>query len=321
MSTITQHDDHAARTGPASRPADRRGLPPRARRRRHQEHESATASRGANRWFVLTAMLAFVLYSVGPVWWLVVAATKTKEQLYRSNGLWFADFNLIENLQALFTYQDAAYPRWLANTVWYCMASSIGLTLISLAAGYGLALYRYRGRGLTMAFIIGSFLIPGVLMTIPSYLLYVRIGIFDTMWAMILPGFFNAFSVYLARVYTAGAVPSELLEAARIDGAGEYRIFFQIGLRLLSTAGATIFLLHFVATWNGFLGPLVFLRSAEKWPVMVGLYSWLQRGVDSQYDLTGLVITGALVASIPMVLLMISMQRYWKSGVTLGSLK
>ncbi|MFC7876577.1 carbohydrate ABC transporter permease [Isoptericola sp. NPDC057391] len=318
MSTITQSTD-----ADGAAPVEAVAGPPgrRPARRRREEVEAAAASRGANRWFVLAALFAFVLYSVGPVWWLIVAATKTKQQLYRTNGLWFADLNLVENLQALFTYQDAIYPRWLANTALYGLASSVGLTLVSLAAGYGLARYSYRGKGLTMAFVIGSFLIPGVLLTIPSYLLYVRLGIFDTVWSMILPGFFSAFSVYLAKVYAQGAVPAELMEAARLDGAGEYRIFFQIGLRLLSTAGATIFLLHFVGTWNAFMGPLVFLRTAEKWPVMVGLYSWLQRGTDSQYDLTGLVITGALVASIPMVLLMISMQRYWKSGVTLGSLK
>ncbi|MZG12712.1 ABC transporter permease subunit [Streptomyces sp. SID5914] len=318
MSTVTRS---AGADGTAPAPAGSPLRTGRPARRRREEGEAATASRGANRWFVLASLFAFVLYSVGPVWWLIVAATKSKQQLYRTNGLWFADFNLPENLQGLFTYQDGIYGRWLANTALYGFASSVGLTLVSLAAGYGLALYSYRGKGLTMAFVIGSFLIPGVLLTIPSYLLYVRLGIFDTIWAMIIPGFFSAFSVYLAKVYAQGAVPAELLEAARLDGAGEYRIFFQIGLRLMSTAGATIFLLHFVTTWNAFMGPLVFLRTAEKWPVMVGLYSWLQRGVDSQYDLTGLVITGALVASIPMVLLMISMQRYWKSGVTLGSLK
>ncbi|MGX9898769.1 carbohydrate ABC transporter permease [Arthrobacter sp. SA17] len=148
-----------------------------------------------------------------------------------------------------------------------------------------------------------------------------QLGMYDTIWAMIIPAFFSPFAVYLAKIYTEGAVPSELLEAARIDGAGEYRIFFQIAFRLLTTAGATIFLLHFVGSWNAFFGPMVFLRGADKWPVMLGLYSWLQRGTDSTVDLTGLVITGSLVATIPMVILMIAMQRYWRSGVAMGSLK
>jgi multiple sugar transport system permease protein len=316
----------ATEAAAAALPAGRRPVRPpvgqtRSRRDGAADEPPGTSASRRNRGLVMLGLGVFVLYSVAPVWWLVVAATKTREDLYRTNGLWFADVNLVENLRQLFTYQDAAYPRWLANSLLYSAASSVGLTLISLAAGYGLAKYTYRGRGLTMGLVIGSFLIPGALLTIPSYLLFVRIGLFDSVWAMILPSCFSAFSVYLAKVYAEAAVPSELIEAARIDGAGEYRIFWQIALRLMTTAGATIFLLHFVAQWNAFFGPLVFLRDSGKWPVMLGLYSWLQRGVDSQYDLTGMVIIGALVASLPMVLLMVAMQRYWRSGVSLGSLK
>jgi multiple sugar transport system permease protein len=290
-------------------------------RRGRAQEPSAAEARGTSRWIVLTVLLLLALYAIVPLWWLLVAATKNRSDLYSTNGLWFAEFNLWENLGALFTYQDGIFTRWLWNTVVYSSLGSLGLTAVALAAGYGLAKYSYRGRGLTMGLIIGSFLIPGSLLIVPTFLLFSKIGLYDTIWAMILPGMFGSFSVYLAKVYAEGAVPSELMDAARIDGAGEYRIFLSIGARLMSTAGATIFLLHFVASWNTFMWPLVFLKGAEKWPVMLGLYSWLQRGTDSQYDLTGLVITGSLVSTIPMVLLMISMQRYWRSGVTIGSLK
>jgi multiple sugar transport system permease protein len=107
---------------------------------------------------------------------------------------------------------------------------------------------------------------------------------------------------------------------ARIDGAGEYPIFFVIGARLMSTGAATIFLLGFVGSWNS-VGPLVYLRSQDKWRVMLGLYSWPKVKMDTSTDLTGLVVVGSIVSLIPMVVLMISMQRYWRSGVTLGSLK
>lgn len=291
-----------------------------ARRRAPVEREIAAAD-GASRWFVLGVLVLLAAYAVGPLWWLVVASTKSKQQLYTTNGLWFADFNLWHNLQDLFTYQGAIFGRWLWNTVVYSTLGSLGMTIIALAAGYSLAKYRYRGRGVTMGFIIASFLIPGTLMLVPSFVLLTNLGMYDTIWAMILPGMFSSFSVYLAKVYAEGAVPTELMEAARIDGAGEYRIFFGMSLRLMSTAGATIFLLHFVASWNTFMWPLVFLKGAEKWPVMLGLYSWLQRGISSQVDVTSLVITGSLISTIPMVVLMIAMQRYWRSGVTIGSLK
>jgi multiple sugar transport system permease protein len=296
-----------------------------ARRRRRlaaQADESAgSAARGASKWVVLTGLILFTIYSVGPAWWLIVSATKSREQLYTTNGLFFADFKLFDNLTALFAYENGSFGLWMWNSFLYATVGSIGQTIVALAAGYGLAMYQYRGRGTSIAFLIGSFLIPGALLTIPSYLLFVQLGIFNTIWSMIIPAFFGPFSVYLAKVYAEGAVPAELLEAARIDGAGEYRTFFSIGLRLLTTAGATIFLLHFVGAWNSFYGPLIMLRDRDLWPVMLGLYSWLGRGADSEIDVTTLVITGSLVATIPMMLLMVAMQRYWRTGVTMGSLK
>lgn len=295
---------------------------PRPKKIREADDSSElSGKRGGSRVVVIIGLVLFALYSIGPAWWLIVSSTKTKEDLYTTDAMWFANFSLFDNLSSLFTYQDGIFGVWMWNSTLYAFAGSIGHTLISLAAGYGLAMYSFRGKGTTMGFIIGSFLIPGALLTIPSYLLFVQLGMYDTIWAMIIPAFFSPFAVYLAKIYTEGAVPSELLEAARIDGAGEYRIFFQIAFRLLTTAGATIFLLHFVGSWNAFFGPMVFLRGADKWPVMLGLYSWLQRGTDSTVDLTGMVITGSLVATIPMVVLMIAMQRYWRSGVAMGSLK
>jgi multiple sugar transport system permease protein len=294
---------------------------PRRRSRRRGEAREANEVRGASRWVVLLVLIVLAGYAVGPLWWLVVASTKAKGDLYTTSGMWFAHFNLFENLGSLFTYQDGIFGVWLWNTVVYSTLSSLGVTLVALAAGYALAKYRYRGRGVTMGLIIASFLVPGTLMIVPSFVLFTKLGLYDTIWAMILPGMFGSFSVYLSKVYAEGAVPGELIEAARIDGAGEYRIFFSMGLRLLGTAGATIFLLHFVGSWNSFMWPLVFLKGVEKWPVMLGLYSWLQRGIDSTVDLTSLVITGAGISTIPMIVLMIAMQRYWRSGVTLGSIK
>ncbi|MCX4978127.1 carbohydrate ABC transporter permease [Streptomyces sp. NBC_00554] len=301
------------KTGPAAG-----SRPPRASRRTEPGRVRQTTR---TKTLVISGLVLFSLYSLLPVWWLIVSATKSRGDLYTTNGLWFTDMNVGENLRQLFTYQDGIFLRWMWNTLFYGFVGTAGMTLICVACGYGLAMYEFRGKGFLMGCIIGSFLVPGALLTIPSFLLYTDLNLIDTPSAIIVPSFFNAFSVYLAKVYAEGAIPPELLEAARIDGAGEYRIFFRIGARLMSTGAATIFLLGFVGSWNSFFGPLVFLRSSEKWTVMLGLYSWLKVKTDSSYDLTGMVVVGSIVSLIPMVILLISMQRYWRSGVTLGSLK
>jgi multiple sugar transport system permease protein len=274
-----------------------------------------------SRLVVLAGLTLFLLYSLVPMWFLVVSATKSQRDLYSTNGLWFAHFQLWHNLEQLFTYDDGIFLRWMGNSLLYGLAGTTGMTVICVACGYGLAMYRFAGRGVLMACIIGSFLVPGALLTIPSFVLFTHLGLVDTPWAVILPGFFAPLSVYLAKVYAEGAIPVELLEAARIDGAGEYRIFFRIGVRLMSTGAATIFLLGFIGAWNAFYFPLVFLRGEHKWTVMLGLYSWLNVKVENSLDLTSLVEAGALVSLIPMVALMLSLQRYWRSGITLGSLK
>ncbi|SEF75247.1 multiple sugar transport system permease protein [Nonomuraea solani] len=263
----------------------------------------------------------FALYSVAPVWWLIVSATKSQTDMLYGNALWFAEFNLGRNLEQVFTYGDGVFLRWVLNSFLYAGVGAAVCTLISLAAGYSLSRFSFRGRGAGLALVIGSFLIPSAMLTMPLYLLFAKVGLVDTVWAVLLPAFISPFSVYLSKVYVDGAVPPELLEAARVDGAGELRIFFQIVTRLMTTGAATVFLLAFVSNWNSFYLPLTMLRGEDKWPLSLGLYAWNLVRTEAETDLTALVLTGSLLAIVPLAVFMVAMRRYWQSGVTLGSLK
>lgn len=269
----------------------------------------------------VAGLVLFSLYSVAPVWWLIVNSTKDRRDLYSSNGLWFADFNLLGNLEQLATYNGGIFFRWLANTLLYAGGGALVCTVISLAAGYSLSKFRFRGRGAGLGIVIGSFLIPSTLITVPLFLLFSVFGIVDTPWAVLIPLFISPFGVYLAKVYADGAIPDELLEAARMDGASELRIFVQMVLPLLRTAGATVFILLFVANWNNFFLPLTMLRGSDDWTLAVGLYSWFVDRADTTADRTTLTITGALISIIPLAVTMIAMQRYWRTGVALGAVK
>ncbi|MFD5316356.1 carbohydrate ABC transporter permease [Streptomyces sp. NPDC127098] len=313
-------------TAPApTPPADsRRTRPARTRRGRADPGDElpvGTRQSRLSRLLVLVGLGALVLYSVAPVWWLVVSATKDQRDLLYTNGLWFGDFNLFRNIEQVFTYNDGIYLRWLLNSLMYASVGGLVSTLVALAAGYSLSRFQFPGRGLLLGAVIGSFLIPYAMLTMPLYLLFSRIGLVDTVWAVLIPSFISPFAVYLAKVYTDGAVPEEIIEAARIDGAGELRIFFQIVVRLMSTGGATVFLLSFVQVWNQFFLPLTMLRGEEKWSLNLGLYFWNSKRDEAGVDLTALVLTGALLSVIPLVVFMVSMQRYWRTGVTLGALK
>lgn len=270
---------------------------------------------------VLIGLILFTVYSLAPVWWLIVNSTKNRQDLYNSNGLWFAEFNLGDNLTQLFTYNDGIFFRWMGNTILYAGGGAAVCTVISIAAGYSLSRFSYRGRSAALGVVIGSFLIPSTLITVPLFLLFSQIGLVDTMWAVLIPLFISPFGVYLSKVYVDGMVPEELLEAARIDGASELRIFGTIVIPMMRTGAATVFTLLFVSNWNNFFLPLTMLRGSDKWTLAVGLYSWFVDKNDSFVDRTALTITGALISIIPLAIVMIALQRYWRTGVSLGALK
>jgi multiple sugar transport system permease protein len=269
-------------------------------------------------------LVAFLIYFLLPVAWLAVSATKTNQSLFSSFGLWFAHpFNLAANLRELFTHDDGVYARWLANTAYYAVASAVGASLIAAAAGYAFAKFRFPGQRLLFTVILGSIMVPSTALVIPTYLLLSKVGFINTPLAVIVPSLLSPFGVYLMRVYAEQAVPDELLDAARVDGAGEFRIFWRVAFRMLAPGFVTVLLFSFVATWNNYFLPLVVLSEPRYFPLTLGLATWNQQaaaGGGAQVLYT-LVITGALVAIVPLIAAFLFLQRYWQGGLTLGSLR
>ncbi|MFD4603842.1 carbohydrate ABC transporter permease [Streptomyces sp. NPDC058464] len=297
---------------------------PRRRRRAAENAENLPVGHHRSRTsqlLVLAGLALFAVYSVAPVWWLLVSATKDQHGLLYSTGVWFSHFRLADNIRTVLSYDDGIFVRWLLNSLLYSGVGAVVCTVVSVAAGYALSRFEFPGRRLGMGLVVGSFLLPGALLTLPMYLLFSKIGLVDTVWAVLIPTFVSPFSVYLSKVYIDGSVPEELVEAARIDGAGEVRIFATLVMRLMTTGAATVFLLSFVSSWNGFFLPLTMLQGEDKWTLSVGLYAWNAQRASTEVDLTALVLTGALLSVVPLAVFMIAMQRYWRTGVTLGALK
>jgi multiple sugar transport system permease protein len=273
--------------------------------------------------FSVLFLLVFLVYFLLPLFWLVISATKTNSQLFDSFGLWLASgFNLFSNLRDTFTYDEGIYVRWLANTAYYSVTSAAGAALISTTAGYAFAKFKFRGRGLTFAVILGAIMVPQTALVIPTYLLLSKVGVINSPLAVILPSLVNPLGVYLMRVYSEQAVPDELLDAARVDGAGEWRTFLSVAFRILAPGFVTVLLLSFVATWNNYFLPLTVLSDPKLYPVTVGLANWnnIAAASGAAQALFTLVITGALVAIVPLILAFLLLQRYWQGGLTFGGL-
>ena len=279
---------------------------------------------GSQRSNVLTiALLACAAYFLLPLAWLVIASTKSNSDLFSTFGLWFAHFNLVGNLRDVFTFQGGIYISWLRNTIFYAVASGVGAAALATAAGYAFAKLHFPGGNALFAIVLGAIMVPLTALAIPTYLLFSKVGLTDTPWAIILPSLVSPFGVYLMRVYAADAIPDSLLESARIDGASEARIFFSVALRLLAPGFVTVLLFALVATWNNYFLPLIMLNSPQYFPLTVGLAQWQSTsaaGSGSQ-ALFSMVITGSLVSIIPLVVAFLFLQRYWQSGLATGGVK
>lgn len=266
-------------------------------------------------------MAIFACYFLVPIWWLLVASSKTRAGLLNTNGLWFSGrFTLFENIGKTLTYQDAIYVRWLINSILYAGLGAVVGTLFATMAGYALGKYAFPGREATFNIILAGVLVPATALALPLFLMFSKVHLVDSFWSVFLPSVVSPFGVYLARIYASASVPDDLLEAARLDGASEFRTFFTVSWRLMTPALVTIFLFQFVAIWNNFFLPLVMLQNQKLYPVTLGLFTW-----NSQFnqapELQSYVIVGALISVIPLILAFVGLQRFWQSGLAAGGVK
>jgi multiple sugar transport system permease protein len=269
------------------------------------------------RWFNLSSLAAMMflvvcaIYFLVPFFWLFVSATKTGRDLVTTFGLWFGPhFNLFANLQFLFTYNDGIYLRWLLNTLIYAGIGAVVGTVLASMAGYALAKYSFAGRTFVFSIVLGSVLVPSMTLALPLFLMMSKVNLTNTYWSVLLPSLVSPFGVYLSRVYAAASVPDELLDAARIDGAGEFRTFATIAVRLMMPALVTVLLFQFVGIWNNYFLPLIMLSDDKLFPITVGLTAY-----------RFLAIPGALVSTIPLLIGCVFLQRYWRNGLGTGSVK
>ncbi|MEU4420697.1 carbohydrate ABC transporter permease [Actinoplanes sp. NPDC024001] len=284
---------------------------------------SARSARRPRSLTLTLVTLVALVYSLLPLVWLLISATKTQEGLFDSFGLWFAgDFALFTNIADTFAYQDGIFGRWLLNTLLYVIVGAGGATLLAALAGYGLAKFDFRGRKAVFALILGGIAVPPTALAVPTFLMFAKMGLTDTPWAIIIPSLVSPFGLYLMWTYSAEAVPDEILESARVDGAGEFRIFFKLALPLLAPGFVTVLLFNTVATWNNFFLPLIMLKDPDLFPLTLGLYAWNEQSTTVGGDVVyHLVITGSLLTIVPLIVAFLLLQRYWQSGLAAGSVK
>ncbi|WP_152351365.1 carbohydrate ABC transporter permease [Brachybacterium subflavum] len=319
MSTSTQTQDPSAHSNPSTTAT---GATTKRAKAGKGGQDSRTAGTKPTTTIIVTAILVIVaLYFLVPVYWVIVNATKSTEDLFGTNGFWLGNtFQLFSNLGDVLTANGGAFPRWALNSLLYSGVGAVFACYFAVAAGYALAKFEFPGRNAIFAFVLGGVLVPGTATALPLFLVFSKIGLTNTYWSVLIPSLLSPFGLFLARIYASAAIPDEVLEAARMDGASEMRIFHTIVLRQLVPAIVTILLFQFVAIWNNYFLPLVMLADEKLYPITLGLNNWRAQ-TDRLPEFYQLTVGGALLSVIPLAILIIVLQRFWRGGLTEGSVK
>ncbi len=242
-----------------------------------------------------------------PLYWMIVVALSPREELLtRELRIWPGRFTL-ENFDTVFSSFPVA--TWFGNSVAIAVVVTAITVAVNLLSGYAFAHLKFPGNNLTFLLALSTLMIPVQVMMVSQFQLVTRLGIYGTYWAVILPSAATAFGIFLARQFIIG-IPKEIIEAARVDGAGAFRVFAQIVLPLCKPLIAVLILLTFLSTWNDFAWPLIALKENRLFTLPIGML-YLQGQFGSDY---GAIMAFALISVLPMIALFLTFQRYFVQG-------
>jgi len=262
-------------------------------------------------------LAAVAILFMGPFYWMVISGFKDMGEIFARPLIWWPHAFRWQNIGEVLNYPGFPFLRFLWNSVFYAGCVSLGTVLSCAAVGYGFARLHFPGRDLLFAITVSTMLIPGIVIFIPTFVLFKHLGLLGTYAPLICPAFLgNAFFIFLLRQFFLG-LPQELSDAARVDGAGEFRIFWQIMLPLVRPALLVAALLSFIWTWHEFFGPLIYLSDRSQYPLSLGLFAFRAQHTTEW----NLLMAATTLATLPLVVLFFCTQRSFLAGMTLTGIK
>ncbi len=279
-----------------------------------EEPRSASSGRSRGIWLHVL-LVAGVLVMVVPFVWMVLGSFKTTAELRQLPPTWIPENPTSENYSELFTRLD--FPRYFFNSTVVAVGITLGNIVIGSMCGYALAKLDFWGKRALFLLVLGTLLVPGVVLFLPQFVLISNLGLVNTHLGLIFPFLAGPLGVFLMRQFML-SIPDDLLQAARVDGAGEYRIFARVVMPLCGPALATLGIITFLGAWNGFLWPLVVATTEDLYtlPVALALFA-----IGQQETNFGLLMAGSLVVILPVLILFVILQRYFTAGIATTGIK
>lgn len=267
--------------------------------------------------FYHALMLAIAAIFLLPFYWMTISAFKTNAEIFANPVTWFPDPIRWSNLNEIFSRATFPYLRQFANSCFYAGMVAVGTCLSCSVAAYAFGCLRWRGRDAVFALTLAALLMPPIATFLPVYMAWTKIGLNGTYWPLIAPYFLgDAFYIFMLRQFFR-TVPRELMDAARLDGASEFRIFWQIVLPQVRVALLIVALFAIVYTWHEFFGPLIYLNKPEDFPLSLGLFTFRsQRSVEWSISMMG-----SLFTALPLVILFLLTQRLFMRGLSTSTVR
>lgn len=275
----------------------------------------AAGTRRAGTWWIYLLLILGILLMVGPFLWMLLGSLKTQAEFLVSPPTFLPDAATADNYERLFTQLD--FPRFFFNSSLVAICVTVGNVLFCPMLGYALAKLQWRGKRLVMALVLATLMVPAGITLIPNFVLMANLGLVNTYPGLILPFLVGPFGVFLTRQFMYG-IPDELLEAARIDGANEWRTFWQVVIPLTIPVLATLGILTFLASWNSFIYPLVMAQEPEMYTLPVALATFATGDHQSDH---GMLMAGSVVLVVPVLIIFILFQRWITEGIATTGLK
>ena len=270
---------------------------------------------GGGAWWIYLLLFLGILILVGPFVWMVLGSFKTTGELRQVPPTWFPEAPTLANYEDLFSQLN--FLGYFFNSTVVALAVTVGNIVFCSMLGYALAKLSFPGKQILFVVVLGTLMVPSIVTFMPLFVLTANVGLVNTHAGLILPFLVGAFGVFLMRQFIAG-LPDELLDAARVDGAGEHYIFWRIILPLCGPALATLGILTFLGSWNSFLWPLVVATSDTMYtlPVAIALFATGQQETN-----IALLMAGSVVVIMPVLIVFIALQRYFTQGIAMTGIK
>jgi multiple sugar transport system permease protein len=262
---------------------------------------------------LLAATVLFML----PFYWMVISALKDKAEVFTVPIQWWPRELHWENFSEAANYPGFPFVRFLWNSVFYAGTVTLGTVVSCAAVGYGFARLRFPGRDVLFMITVATLMIPAIVTFIPTFILFKTLGLLGSYAPLIAPSFFgSAFFIFMMRQFFLG-LPGELADAARVDGANEFRIFYQIMLPLVQPALLVMAVFTFLWTWHEFFQPLIYLSNPDQYPLSLGLFAFRTRRLTEWH----LMMAGATLTTLPLIIIFFLTQRYFLEGIKMTGLK